>query len=212
MLGIQLCGEEIFLLPEKALWWPAQQTLILSDVHWGKSGHFRKHGIAVPLGSQQQDEQKLSGLIHSLAPHRLIFAGDLFHSSHNKEIDTFGDWRKAHSNLHIDLVAGNHDILPEDFFASWNVMLYRETLLLSPFLIAHDDVREAGFFTIHGHVHPGIKIYGKGRQSMALSCFCEEKNRLILPAFGSFTGRYYVEADQFNHVYVVAENIVLQWK
>ena len=59
MLEIELEGEKIALLPERALYWPAQHTLIVADLHWGKAGHFRKNGIAIPAQAQQRSAYAL---------------------------------------------------------------------------------------------------------------------------------------------------------
>ena len=48
--SIQLADEQLLLLPERALWWPQQKALVLSDVHFGKSATFRENGIPVPEG------------------------------------------------------------------------------------------------------------------------------------------------------------------
>ncbi len=212
MLEIVLQGEQVFLLPERALWWPAQKTLILSDLHWGKGGHFRKHGIAIPVNAQAGDEARLAQLVSTHRAERLIIAGDMFHSKQNKEVDMFAHWRNAHTALHIDLVAGNHDILPVQQYAEWNVTFHEPHYYIAPFQIVHDQVEDAEGFIIHGHVHPAIRISGKGNQSIKLCCYCHDASRLILPSFGQFTGSHLVKAEDHKHIYVIAENKVLQWK
>lgn len=212
MLEIILQGEQVFLLPEKALWWPAQKTMILSDLHWGKGGHFRKHGIAIPAAAQITDELRLSKLINMYGAERLVIAGDMFHSKQNKEVEGFAHWRNAYSDLHIDLVEGNHDILPEESYKQWNVVLHKHIYYLDPFLIAHDNDTQADSFLIHGHVHPAIRISGKGNQSLKLCCYCLDDKRLILPSFGSFTGSHIVDDNDYQHIFIIAEDKVMQWK
>jgi metallophosphoesterase superfamily enzyme len=77
MLEIELEGEKIALLPERALYWPAQHTLIVADLHWGKAGHFRKNGIAIPAQAQQHDEIRLASVISKYKVQRLVVAGDI---------------------------------------------------------------------------------------------------------------------------------------
>lgn len=212
MLDIVLQGEQVSLLPERALWWPAQKTLIIADLHWGKSGHFRKHGIAIPNSTQVYDEIRLASLINKYNAERLIIAGDLFHSKHNKEVESFTYWRSAHQSLHIELVTGNHDILPEGKYTDWNMQVHREGLLMVPFFIAHNMPDNPDNFTIHGHIHPAVRIIGKGNQAIKLCCFCEDENRLILPAFGRFTGTYILDTQMHKHIYIIVENSTLKWK
>ncbi len=82
---IQLAGEDFYLLPQKAVYRPALRQLILSDLHLGKTSHFRKQGIALPVNSYQKDFEKLNSLVHRWKPNSVLFLGDLFHSTYNRE-------------------------------------------------------------------------------------------------------------------------------
>lgn len=205
---ISLCGEQLFLLPERALWWPKQSTLILSDLHWGKSAHFRKHGIAMPGATQQKDAMRLAQIVQRFRAERLIIAGDLFHSRHNSEVDSFAHWRNAHAALHIDFILGNHDILPPEFYEKLALTTYPEGLALKPFFIAHDAWPLPGHFTIHGHLHPGMSVAGAGR----FPVFAIGERAMVLPAFGKFTGCKTVAATDYRHVFLVGEGKVLRLK
>lgn len=203
-------GEHLELLPERAVWWPSQRAIILADVHWGKSAHFRKHGIPMPGATQDNDARRLSDLITHHAAERLIIAGDLFHSRHNKEVDDFGRWRTAHSSLHIDFIVGNHDILNESFYAAQALTTHKHGLVAEPFYIAHDAVQDASHFTIHGHIHPGVRM--TAGVSGTLPAFCINKTCMILPAFGRFTGCKVVRLEDFNRVFVIGEGKVMGLK
>lgn len=212
MLDIILKGEQVTLLPERALYWPSQHTLIVSDLHWGKSGHFRKHGIAIPQQAQQQDEMRLANLVRRYNVARLIVAGDLFHSRHNAEVEAFSHWRDSHKALHIDFVTGNHDILPAEKYAGWDMAVHKDGLQTGPFYIAHDVPETCDAFCIHGHLHPAIRISRRGHTAMKLNCFCEDEHRFVLPAFGQFTGNYMLQAENHKHIYVIADTQVIKWK
>lgn len=211
MEEIILQGEKLTLLPERALWWAARRTIIVSDVHWGKSGHFRKFGIALPSKTQCGDSQRLADVLHRYNADRLIITGDLFHSRYNKEVEAFTQWRAQHAGLHIDFVTGNHDILPREKYHAWNLEIHEDGLAESPFYFAHDAVQHPELFTIHGHIHPGIRVPG-GRQSGAMPCFCINAHRMILPAFGQFTGTHRIQPQEFRGIYVVGDGKVLQCK
>lgn len=212
MLEIEIEGEKIALLPERALYWPAHHTLIVADLHWGKAGHFRKNGIAIPAQAQQHDEIKLASIISKHKVQRLVVAGDMFHSKDNKEVQGFLHWRQSHLQLHIDLVIGNHDILPPKQYEDWNLQQHHDGLKLGPFYIAHDVVENCDGYCIHGHVHPAVRISGKGRNHIKLDCFAADAHRMILPAFGQFTGNHTVYEDDHKHIYVVTDSEVIQWK
>lgn len=212
MLQITVQSEQLCLLPQKAVYWPARRTLILADLHWGKAGHFRKNGIAIPARAQQADEAKLSSLVRSLNTERLIIAGDMFHSKENKEVEQFSRWRSAHNQLAIDLVLGNHDILPEAAYTSYGITLHENTLDAGPFVFCHDELCDPHKFYMHGHIHPSITLSGRGRTSMRLACFCIDDEKLVLPSFGSFTGSHKVSAENYRNIYVIADDEVIQWQ
>jgi metallophosphoesterase superfamily enzyme len=106
-----LFGQTFWLSAQRCLFWEEQKALIVSDLHLGKTGHFRKAGIAVPQSVYKEDLQRLLDLLHHFNPDRLIVVGDLFHSVANKELELFQRWRLDFSGLKITLVKGNHDIL-----------------------------------------------------------------------------------------------------
>lgn len=212
MTEILLQDEQLQLLPERAVYWPSRNTLILSDLHWGKSAHFRKHGIPMPGGTQEKDGLRLAGIVRRYGAERLIIAGDFFHSRHNQEVEDFGRWRAAHQALHIDFILGNHDILPRQAYESWDLAVHETSLLEAPFFIAHDDVQHPDHFTIHGHIHPGVRLHGMGRQSFTLPAFCINRSCMVLPAFGEFTGCKVVGARDYERIYVVGDGKVMAWK
>jgi DNA ligase-associated metallophosphoesterase len=213
MLTIDLQGEKIDLLPERALWWERESTLIVADLHWGKTAHFRKNGIAIPAQSQNKDEMRLAQLLQSTRAERLIIAGDLFHSRSNQQVDLFTHFRNHHQTLQVDLVIGNHDILKKEEYARFHLSLHQECLTIEPFCIAHDHLASS-HFVIHGHVHPAMRIKSKGNNQAAfkLCCFAVQEDRMILPAFGEFTGTHLVDAAEQKHIYLIAEDKVIQWK
>ncbi len=66
--------------PHRCLYWEEERSLILSDLHFGKTGHFRKAGIAVPQSVYREDLLRLLSLIQYFQPRQLLVVGDLFHS------------------------------------------------------------------------------------------------------------------------------------
>lgn len=213
MLQIELEEEEVHLLPEKALWWPGQQTLIVADLHWGKTAHFRKHGIAVPIHTQNSDEARLTSLINKYMAERLVIAGDMFHSKQNKEVDKFDQWRKKHTEVEMHLVLGNHDILPELKYTANNIELHHNTMDTGPFLVSHDKIPDADKFHLHGHLHPCVSLESIGRnRNPRVPCFAASHECLVLPSFGRFTGSHKLSLADYKNVYVIADEEVIQWK
>lgn len=121
--------------PERSLFWEEQNTLIIADIHLGKSGHFRKAGIAIPQNIYKADLQRLISQLYLFKVERLIIAGDFTHSTANKELDLFIKWRKDFSLLHIDLVKGNHDILADSWYIDAGVNIITKKLQAGPFFL-----------------------------------------------------------------------------
>src|SRR5665647_5672 len=98
--------QTLWLSPARCIYWEEEKALILSDLHFGKTGHFRKEGIGVPQNIFKEDLQRLFTQIQFFKPSTLLIAGDMFHSKANKEIDLFLKWR---NDLHaIDSVSYTH--------------------------------------------------------------------------------------------------------
>ena len=210
-LEISLFDQELVLLPEKALYWKEFKTLIISDLHLGKSGHFRKHGIAVPESVNASNIQRLDVLTRRLTPEKIIFLGDLFHSQYNAEFESFKHWRRSHAGIDMVLTIGNHDIISRHEFQKTGLECVN-TLRMGPFLFMHDesdDQLNTKSITVSGHIHPAIKLKTKGRQSIYSPCYYIGGTNILLPAFGTFTGTFLVEPKQNDRVFAVVEDKVI---
>lgn len=204
ILAQHINGEEFILSQQRVIYWPATATLILSDLHIGKTGHFRKSGIAVPQSVFLEDMQRFAAAISFFKPARIIIIGDLFHSHHNLELELFNRWRKDFSSVEFILVKGNHDILPEEWYAEANITIHNNILREAAFSFVHDssDFKDKVGFCFSGHIHPGIRLKGLGRQSLSVPCFYFTDTYAILPAFSKFTG--YVNMKQKKKDTVIA--------
>ena len=203
--------------PERSLYWEEQNTLIIADMHLGKTGHFRKSGIAVPQGIHKADLQRLMAQLYFYKADRLIIAGDLTHSTVNKELDLFIKWRKDFSLLHIDLVKGNHDILADNWYTDANIKIHNWKLAEPPFIFLHDSKaekeltsEEKKLYRFTGHLHPGIIIKGPGKQKLKFPCFYFTKEYCVLPAFSRFTGTYIVNPEKGETVFAIVENSIMK--
>ncbi len=207
---INLKGEKLLLLPEKAIWLPAYQVLLVSDVHLGKGTHFRKAGIPIPRELSQEDMANLSDLISQYKPKKIIFLGDLFHSDINDDWNWFRLWRQLHQNIELILIKGNHDIIEEQLYQNLDILVVKE-LFLGPFLLLHNlPKKERENYILAGHIHPGIKLRSKGRQSLTVACFYFAANYAVLPAFGKFTGKACIEAKEGDLVFAIAGQTILK--
>lgn len=181
-------NETLVLTNQRALFWQRENVLILSDIHIGKTAHFRKHGIPMPDAILQKDLKRLKALILHFEAENLWIVGDLFHAENNSDITTFKTWLKQFEGLEITLIKGNHDRLSETLMEDFSIKV-KSKLEVSPFCFLHQPSDEQNDrFTISGHIHPGVVLKGKGKQRLRLPCYQVTEHQMILPAFSLFTG------------------------
>ena len=197
--NLQIKEQSFVLHPTGALYWEDHKMLLISDVHLGKVTHFRKYGAAIPAKVIHKNFELLDTVMKQYRPSRLCFLGDLFHSNINSEWKYFEDWTAKYSTW-IWLVAGNHDIISPLKFESLGMNIQRE-IQVGEFLLTHHPVHRENVFNISGHIHPAIRLKGKGRQSLKLPCFFKSTDQLILPAFGQFTGTHILEISKDSEVF-----------
>jgi DNA ligase-associated metallophosphoesterase len=203
-----LYEQTLWLSTERCIYWEELATLIVSDLHFGKTGHFRKSGIAVPQSVYKEDMQRLVTLLQFYKPDQLLIVGDLFHSTMNKEVEFFRKWRNDFSNLHIQLVKGNHDILKKDWYRDANISVADQHFLLGNFCFIH-DIAEACpdspnvTYYFSGHIHPCISLKGLAKQSISLPCYYFSKNFAVIPAFSRFTGTALVDRKAADNVFAI---------
>lgn len=204
-------GETLWLSERRCIFWEEEKTLIISDPHFGKTGHFRKAGIGVPQKSFQNDLYRLFEIIQFFKPKKLLITGDLFHSAFNKEIEHFFKWRRDISYLPVILVKGNHDRFPNDFYEKQDIAVYDEVWSKKQFCFTHDPASlESGSYIFSGHVHPSIKINGFAKQSLILPCFYFGAKAAILPAFGNFTGTHPLSPTQGDIIFAITQREVIR--
>jgi DNA ligase-associated metallophosphoesterase len=203
----KLQQQNLWLSSQRSIFWEEEKVLIVSDLHFGKTGHFRKWGIGVPQNIYKEDLQRLVNLLHHFQPSQLIVVGDFFHSSVNTELDWFKRWRDDFSHIKVILVRGNHDILKDSWYEETAIDVIYPTLQLGPFLFSHDQCdANSSLYSFCGHIHPGILVHGLGKQSLRFPCFYFGQTRCILPAFSKFTGAVAMDKAAAKAVYAIVEN------
>ncbi|WP_300602312.1 ligase-associated DNA damage response endonuclease PdeM [Niabella sp.] len=181
--------ETLILSAARAAYWPARKMLMLADLHLGKTGYFRAHGIPVSREVMEDDLRRLTGLIEQFKPEQVLVAGDMFHHRFNNDVLVFKNWRQAYQELQFVLVPGNHDRHMEVDYADLSIQVTGPEHINPPFHFVHEmEEAHPERLTISGHVHPGYLLSGKARQALCLPCFVYGPHQLLLPAFSAFTG------------------------
>lgn len=204
--------QQVWLSPGRTLYWETEKALIASDLHFGKTGHFRKAGIAVPPAVFREDLQRLFNQVQYFQPDQLIIVGDLFHSKQNKELDWFRKWREDLGGISVKLVKGNHDILLDTWYKNAAIEVIPEVLTIGSFCFRHDlekCVTGKEEYLFSGHIHPGIVINGLGKQSLRFPCFYFTKEYCVLPAFSHFTGVVIVDPKAGEEVFAIVNNTIV---
>lgn len=209
--SINLAGEEVILLPDGAVHWPSRSALWLSDLHLGKAAHFRKHGV--PIGSEPTlaTLHRLRERIFERQPQSVWLLGDLFHSDINREWEPFAGLCDEFSELDWVLVQGNHDMIPDALLRESGIRQVGR-MDEGPFTFTHDPADFEPEFGYHvcGHVHPGIRLTGAGRQRLRVRCFHMAERQAILPAYGAFTGMHVIHPTARDRVYAITGEEVIE--
>jgi DNA ligase-associated metallophosphoesterase len=207
LLPVHIHGHDLFL-GDRFVW--AGGDLLLADLHLGKTAHFRKAGMAIPAQARKKDQSTFYRLLQTLNPTRVIVLGDLFHSQHNSEVEEWMSITSQFQETQFCLVRGNHDVLESSAYRSLD---FETTELMNwhAFVLSHEPLGSVpeGAVNVHGHLHPGIGLSGKGRQNITIPCFHVHGAHFCLPAFGALTGLVKINPKRGDRVYGIANGEVV---
>jgi DNA ligase-associated metallophosphoesterase len=187
---VELGGEPLVLLPQKAAFWPRERMLIIADIHFGKAAAFRSFGIPVPRGTTTENLQALDALIELTGARHVLFLGDFLHARAAHAASTQSAmlaWRQRRCELILTLVRGNHDKHAGDPAVQLGIDLVDEPYTVGPYSFCHHPDIAAPGYVLAGHVHP-VYVLATRSDALRLPCFIAGPQRMILPSFGAFTG------------------------
>jgi uncharacterized protein len=219
---ITLAEETVYLLPERALYWPRERALIVADLHVGKADVFRARGIPIPAGSSAQTLARLSQAlarteeISTVPAAQIIVLGDFFHAKESLNegtLEALQIWRAAHREIAITIVEGNHDqhAGTKHLTQISDIRVVDEPFNIAPFAFAHHppEHSERSAYTLHGHVHPCTLLRGSVDR-LRVPCFVFGPQAGVLPAFGAFTGGHNVTPSVQKTIYAIADTKILK--
>lgn len=211
MLTVDVGGEPLWLLPEKAVFVPRLRTLLVADAHLGKAVSFRRWGVPVPRGTTSDTLQRLQALVRRHGVQHVVFLGDFLHSERAHAPATLAvlaEWRRQHAELRLTLVRGNHDNRAGDPPSGLGFTVVDEPLVLGALALCHHPQQVPGAYVLAGHLHPCVSI-GRGLDRLRLPCFWLGEHAGVLPAFGAFTGMHHVSPGDGDRLYAIADQQVL---
>ncbi|MDF2517418.1 MAG: hypothetical protein K0R59_2714 [Sphingobacterium sp.] len=180
--------QQLILNNQRTIFWPKQNTLILSDLHLGKAAHFRKHGIPIPSDTANLDLQRLATLIDYYKAANILVVGDLIHAGINQEVFLLKEFKQKYADLNFHLVLGNHDRMVEKLAKQIDLIYHKDKFELEQISFVHEPTTAPSAFSISGHIHPGVSIKLPPNKHLRLPCFWVSAQQIILPAFSKFTG------------------------
>ena len=183
---IQLCGRPFLPDTSGALFWPEHDTLIVSDLHLETGAAHAARGALLPPYDTTATLNALTSAIARFAPGRIISLGDNFHSVASAERiseEIVARLRRLAEGREWYWVTGNHDPeLPDNLPGR-----VCATVSLGGMRFRHEPVERLATNEIAGHLHPAARLTRRG-SSVRRKCFISDGGRLVMPAFGAYTG------------------------
>ena len=186
MVPLSFGGQHFLASPSGALFWPAENALLVADLHLEKASWFARLGQFLPPYDSQATLTELAGEVAACGATRLYCLGDSFH-------DRFGCDRLSAParDLLLSLtslldwvwIIGNHD----PGFADHCGGRLADEIEASGIVLRHEAIADDPRPEISGHFHPKLRVNLRGR-NVSRRCFVASSAKLILPAYGSLTG------------------------
>ena len=197
---IQVAGHSLRPLAAGALYWEAEDTLLVADLHLEKGAAFAALGMLLPPYDTRTTLERLSKVIQAVDPARVVALGDSFHRSHSAE-------RLASEDLNFLLklqqgrewywICGNHDPHLPDCIGG----TVCATLSIRGVTLRHEPSAAQPAREIAGHLHPVARIARRGA-AIRRRCFATDGHRLVMPAFGAYAGGLNVLDEAFGPLFL----------
>lgn len=182
---LRVCGEPLQALGDGALYCPARGLLVVADLHFEKGSAYAARGVHLPPYDTSATLFRLEALITRLKPDKVIALGDSFHDGDAKSRiapDDAARIRQLTSATSWTWITGNHDPSPDGFGGT-----IVSEVRVGRLTFRHEPEPAPATGEIAGHLHPCAVVRVRGRR-LRRRCFASDGTRVILPAFGAYTG------------------------
>lgn len=197
---IELRGQAFLPVAAGALYWDAEDTLIVADLHLEKGAAFAARGMMLPPYDTRDTLRRLASCLETFAPRRVVALGDSFHRSELAERLDPGD-REELAELQRGRdwywILGNHDPDLPDSIGGFIC----GSLMIGGITLCHQPSLERSAAEIAGHLHPAARIARRG-QVIRRKCFATDGRRLVMPAFGAYAGGLNLLDDAFGPLFL----------
>lgn len=180
-----------------ALFWEEQNLLVVSDLHLEKGSSFARRGVLLPPYDTVATLGRLDAVVARYDPRTVIALGDSFHDRTAHDRLSARD-RDAILGLQARRdwiwISGNHDpALPSNIGG-----VVAHEVAIGPIAFRHEPTGASG--EIAGHLHPKARVATRGR-SMERRCFACDGERVVMPAFGAYTGGLSIRDAAFSKIF-----------
>jgi hypothetical protein len=183
---VSVAGRKMRPLAAGALYWEAEDTLLVADLHLEKGAAFAALGMLLPPYDTRTTLERLAKVIGAVEPSRVVALGDSFHRGELAEHLAPEDLKfllKLQQGREWYWICGNHDPhLPASIGGT-----VCATLTICGITLRHEPSAEPSAREIAGHLHPVARIARRGAV-IRRRCFATDGNRLVMPAFGAYAG------------------------
>jgi uncharacterized protein len=192
-LPVTLAGTALSVTVDGGLWQPDERLLVVSDLHLEKGSSFAARGRLLPPYDTKATLARLEDLVKALNPAVVIALGDSFHdvdaAARLDDVDRRQLARIMTGRRWI-WIAGNHDPIGSIDDIGGEV---HSEISFGPLTYRHEPAggavgtADAGQGEVAGHFHPKTTIRTRLARFSG-PCFVHDAARLVMPAFGAFTG------------------------
>jgi DNA ligase-associated metallophosphoesterase len=195
-------GERLLLDCAGALWWPAERTLVFSDIHFEKGSSLARWGALLPPYDTRTTLKRMTALIARYRPARVIALGDSFHdrdAADRLDAEERTMLAALVDGTHWVWIEGNHDPQPP----KWLGGTITPEIAIGGLVFRHEPSPTPQPGEIAGHLHPCATVTLRGH-SLRRRCFAADGTRLVMPAFGAYAGGLNVGDDAISSLFVDA--------
>ncbi len=184
---VSVAGAAVSLEPEGGAFLPDERVLIVSDLHLEKGSSYAARGVLLPPYDTRATLGRLAALIDRLAPRVVISLGDSFHDDACEARMGACDLGELKRLVALPedwiWIEGNHDPRPPAHIGGQTL----GACVVGSLTFRHEPQPRPALGEVAGHLHPCVRVSGRGR-SVRRRAFLSDGARLVMPAFGAYTG------------------------
>jgi DNA ligase-associated metallophosphoesterase len=187
--ALRVAGVDLVLMAEGVCFWPEESLAVVADLHLEKGSSAARRGTLLPPYDTAATLAALTAALARIRPRRVISLGDAFHDRF--ALERLSERDRAHiASLQAGRdwiwIAGNHDA---GLVGATEAIGGRvaEEVAIGPLVFRHEPAPGAAPGEIAGHLHPAARV-AAGPRAVRRRCFATDGDRLLMPAFGAYTG------------------------